>query len=102
MKSKKQNPFLIAIAIALLAHSPVAQAADGTWDGGAAGTATAWATLANWAGDVAYPGAIGSSANGDIANVKAGTGTTLQMNITTFSGNGTLRRQTRRRFIQGR
>ena len=88
MKTKKQNPFLIAIA--LLAHSPVAQAADGTWDGGAAGTATVWATLANWAGDVAYPGAIGSSANGDIANVKAGTGTTLQMNMTTFSGNFSL------------
>ena len=88
MKTKKQNPFLIAIA--LLAHSPVAQAADGTWDGGAAGTATVWATLANWAGDVAYPGAIGSSANGDIANVKAGAGTTLQMNMTTFSGNFSL------------
>ena len=88
MNSKNQNPFLVAIA--LLAHSPVAQAADGTWDGGAAGTATAWATLANWAGDVAYPGAIGSSANGDIANVKAGTGTTLQMNMTIFSGNFSL------------
>ncbi len=88
MKTKKQNPFLIAIA--LLAHSPVAQAADGTWDGGAAGTATTWATLSNWAGDLAYPGAIGSSANGDIANVKAGTGTTLQMNMTTFSGNFSL------------
>jgi fibronectin-binding autotransporter adhesin len=88
MKPKNQNPFLIAIA--LLAHNPAAQAADGTWDGGAAGTATAWATLTNWAGDAAYPGAIGSSANGDIATVKAGTGATLQMNMTTFSGNFSL------------
>jgi autotransporter-associated beta strand protein len=69
----------------------IANAASQTWDGGTAGTGTAWLTAANWAGDPTAPGATGSNANADVATFGAtGTGTPIGINMTTAGGNYSL------------
>jgi len=48
------------------------QAADVVWDGGAAGTGTAWRTAVNWAGDV-VPGSADNAIFGSVGTVTIGT-----------------------------
>lgn len=78
------------LSLVFLIPTSAAFAADQSWDGGAAGTGTAWLTLANWAGDTAYAGAIGSTTNTDIASFDLGTNSTAQVNFTTAGGNFSL------------
>ena len=61
---------LLAAALALT-NLPT-QAADVVWDGGGAGTGTAWRTAANWNGDV-VPGAADNAIFGSVGTVTIGT-----------------------------
>jgi len=105
MKNKKILLLLTALFTGFLAL-PSAQAASGTFDGGAAGTSSAWLTATNWTGDVLV-GSTGTGAaaltNSDIATfanvttiatigINFNTATNNQLNLGAIQNTGTVNR----------